>query len=193
MFEPLKACQFLKKAKFPLAWRLNIIPWLQTALLLAAFSHTSYFRLKFHIISDYFFSSPVSFISSNLQVSKYHRVDLHSVSHPRVKLSNKTLMTYEKQAQVQWNSLFGPTFSLSPSPSRSLRIHSFLNKTSLKTSLSLKQEIYCHPSYLNFMQSTSWEMLDWMKHKLESRKMGEVLTTTDRQMTPHLFQKVKKN
>ena len=28
---------------------------------------------------------------------------------------------------------------------------------------------YCHPAYLTYMQSTSWEMLDWMKHKLESR------------------------
>ena len=29
--------------------------------------------------------------------------------------------------------------------------------------------IYCHPAYLNYMQSTSWEMPNWMKHKLESR------------------------
>ena len=29
--------------------------------------------------------------------------------------------------------------------------------------------IYCHPAYLTYVQSTSWEMLDWMKHKLESR------------------------
>ena len=27
--------------------------------------------------------------------------------------------------------------------------------------------IYCHPAYLTYMQSTSCEMLDWMKHKLE--------------------------
>ena len=27
--------------------------------------------------------------------------------------------------------------------------------------------VYCHPVYLTYMQSTSWEMLDWMKHKLE--------------------------
>ena len=29
--------------------------------------------------------------------------------------------------------------------------------------------VYCHPAYLTYMQSTSWEMLDWKKHKLESR------------------------
>ena len=34
--------------------------------------------------------------------------------------------------------------------------------------------IYCHPAYLTFMQSTSCEMLDWMKHKLESRLPGEI-------------------
>ena len=28
--------------------------------------------------------------------------------------------------------------------------------------------VYCHPAYLTYMQSTSWEMLDWKKHKLES-------------------------
>ena len=35
--------------------------------------------------------------------------------------------------------------------------------------------IYCHPAYLTYMQSTSWEMLGWKKHKLESRLPGEML------------------
>ena len=34
--------------------------------------------------------------------------------------------------------------------------------------------VYCHPVYLTYTQSTSWEMLDWMKHKLESRLSGEI-------------------
>ena len=34
--------------------------------------------------------------------------------------------------------------------------------------------VYCHPAYLTSMQSTSCEMLDWMKHKLESRLLGEI-------------------
>ena len=29
--------------------------------------------------------------------------------------------------------------------------------------------VYCHPAYLTYMQSTLWEMLDWMKHNLESK------------------------
>ena len=33
--------------------------------------------------------------------------------------------------------------------------------------------VYFHPAYLTYMQSTSWEMLGWMKHKLESRLQGK--------------------
>ena len=33
--------------------------------------------------------------------------------------------------------------------------------------------VYCHPAYLTDMKSTSCEMLGWMKHKLESRLLGE--------------------
>ena len=52
--------------------------------------------------------------------------------------------------------------------------------------------VYCHPAYLTYMQSTSCEMLDWMKHKLESRYLlGEISITSDMQMTPPLWQKVK--
>ena len=53
--------------------------------------------------------------------------------------------------------------------------------------------VYCHPAYLTYMQSTSCQMLGWMKHKLESRLPGEISITSDRQMTPPLWQKVKKN
>ena len=53
--------------------------------------------------------------------------------------------------------------------------------------------VYCHPAYLTFMQSTSRETLGWMKHKLESRSPGEISVTSDMQMTPPLWQKVKKN
>ena len=52
---------------------------------------------------------------------------------------------------------------------------------------------YCHSAYLTYIQSTSCEMLGWMKHKLESRWQGEMSTTSDMQMTPPLWQKVKRN
>ena len=46
--------------------------------------------------------------------------------------------------------------------------------------------VYCHPAYVTSMQSTSWEMSSWMKCKLESRLSGEILITSDMQMTPTL-------
>ena len=45
---------------------------------------------------------------------------------------------------------------------------------------------YCHPTYLTSMKCTSWESLDWKKHKLESRLPGEISITSDMQMTPPL-------
>ena len=53
--------------------------------------------------------------------------------------------------------------------------------------------VYCHPSYLTYMQSTSCEMPGWMEHKLESRLLGKISIASDMQMTPPLWQKVKKN
>ena len=53
--------------------------------------------------------------------------------------------------------------------------------------------VYRHPAYLTYMQSTSREMLGWMKHKLESRLPGEISITSNMQMTPPLWQKAKEN
>ena len=53
--------------------------------------------------------------------------------------------------------------------------------------------MYCYPAYLPYMQSTSSEMLGWMKHKPESRLPGETSITSDVQITPPLWQKAKKN
>ena len=47
--------------------------------------------------------------------------------------------------------------------------------------------VYCHPTYLTSMQSTSCDMPGWMKHKLESRLLGEISITSDMQMTPPLW------
>ena len=38
---------------------------------------------------------------------------------------------------------------------------------------------YCHPAYLTYMQSTSWEMPGWVNHKVESRIPGEISRTSD--------------
>ena len=51
--------------------------------------------------------------------------------------------------------------------------------------------VYCHPAYLTYMQSTSFKMPGWMKHKLESRLLGEIPITSDMKIVPPLWQRVK--
>ena len=51
--------------------------------------------------------------------------------------------------------------------------------TGSKSGKQYAKAIYCHPAYLTYMQSTSCEMPDWMKHKLESRLQGEISITSD--------------
>ena len=67
------------------------------------------------------------------------------------------------------------------------------------------QAVYCHLAYLTYMQSTSWDLLGWMKHNLESRLLREIQhiqiyrwyryiyisVNTDIQITPYLWQKAK--
>ena len=65
--------------------------------------------------------------------------------------------------------------------------------TGSKLGKEYDKAVYCHRAYLTYMQSISCEMLDWMKHKLESRLLGEISITSDMQMTPRLCQKVKRN
>ena len=48
------------------------------------------------------------------------------------------------------------------------------------------------PAYLIYMQSTSCEMLGWMKHKLESKLPGKMSISSDTRMAPPLWQKAKK-
>ena len=66
-------------------------------------------------------------------------------------------------------------------------------ETDSKSGKEYIKAIYCHPAYLTYMQNTSHKMLDWIKHKLESRLLGEISINSDMQMTPPLWQKAKKN
>ena len=66
-------------------------------------------------------------------------------------------------------------------------------QTGSKSGKEYVKAIRCHPAYLTYIQSTLCEILGWMKNKLESRLPGEILITSDMQMTPPLFQKAKKN
>ena len=66
-------------------------------------------------------------------------------------------------------------------------------QTGSKLGKEYVKAVHCHPAYLTYMQSTSCEMLGWTKHKLKSRLLREMSTTSDMQMTPPLRQKVNSN
>ena len=66
-------------------------------------------------------------------------------------------------------------------------------QTGSKSGKEYVKALCCHLAYLTNMQSSSCETLGWMKHKLESRLPGEISITSDMQMTPPLWQKVKNN
>ena len=55
-------------------------------------------------------------------------------------------------------------------------------QTGSKLGKEYVKAVYCHPTYLIYMQSTSWEMSGWMKQKLESRLLGEISITSDMKM-----------
>ena len=65
-------------------------------------------------------------------------------------------------------------------------------QTGSKSGKEYVKAVYCHPAYLTYVWSTSWEMPGWMKHKLESILLGEISITSDMQMTPLFWQKVKR-
>ena len=65
-------------------------------------------------------------------------------------------------------------------------------QTDSKLGKEYNKAMYCHPAYLTYMQSTSCEMLCWMKSKLESRFLGEISIISDMQMTPPLWQKARR-
>ena len=65
--------------------------------------------------------------------------------------------------------------------------------TSSKLGKEYVKAVYGHLAYLTSMQSTSCKTLGWMKHKLESGLPGEISVTLDKQMTPPLWKKAKRN
>ena len=64
-------------------------------------------------------------------------------------------------------------------------------QTGSKQEKEYVKAVYYHLAYLTYIQSTSCEMLGWMKHKLELRLRGEILITSDIQMTPSFGRKQK--
>ena len=57
-------------------------------------------------------------------------------------------------------------------------------QTGSKLGKEYVKAVFCHPDYLTYIQSTSCEILGWMKHKLELRLPGEISTVSDTLMVP---------
>ena len=66
-------------------------------------------------------------------------------------------------------------------------------QTCSKSGKQYVKAVYCHSAYLTYMQTTSCEMPALMKHKLESRLLGEISITSNTQMMLPLWQNMKKN
>ena len=66
-------------------------------------------------------------------------------------------------------------------------------RTGSKLGKKQVKAVCCHPAFLTYIQSTTCEILGQMKHKLETRLLGEISKTSDTQMASHLWQKVNKN
>ena len=65
-------------------------------------------------------------------------------------------------------------------------------QTGSKLGKEYVKAVYCHPAYVTYVQNTSYKILGCINHKLESRLSGEISITSDMQMTPPLWQKVKR-
>ena len=62
-----------------------------------------------------------------------------------------------------------------------------------KSGKEYNKAVYCHLDYLTSKESTSCEIVGWMKDKLKPRLLGEISITSDMQMTPPLRKKAKRN
>ena len=170
----------------------------QTTTIIALISHAS--KVMFKILQPGF----NSMLTMNFQMFK---LDLEKAEEPEIKLptsvgsskkqensrktSTSVLLTMPKPLTV-WITINCGKFSemgIPDHPTCLLRNVYAGQETTVKTghgattgSKSGKEyvkAVYCHPAYLTYMQSTSWDMLDWMKHKLESRLPGEISITSD--------------
>ena len=60
-------------------------------------------------------------------------------------------------------------------------------QTGSKLGKEYVKAVYCHPTYLTYMQNTSCKMPGWMKHKLESKLLGDISIISDTQMLHHTY------
>ena len=97
-----------------------------------------------------------------------------SVEHNKLEKFLKRL-EYQTTLSASWETCMQVKQQLEPDMEQ---------MTASKLGKEYFKAVYCHPVYLTYMQSTSCEMPGWMKHKLESRLVGEISTASDIQMIP---------
>ena len=123
------------------------------------------------------------------------QLDLEKAEEPEIKLP--TSIGSEKTVENSESWAYQTTCPASWETCMQVRKQQLEPEMEQQTGSKLRKEyvkaVYCHPGYLTYIQSTSCEMLGWMKHKLESRLLEEILITSDKQMTPLLWQKAKRN
>ena len=86
--------------------------------------------------------------------------------------------------QYSWRSLAGYSPWGCKESDTTEQLTFFFNWWNEKFTVYVKA-VYWHPAYLTYMQSTSWEMLGWRKHKLESRLPGEIAITSGKWYHPY--------
>ena len=142
-----------------------------------------------------------------------YKLDLEKVEKPEIKLPTST-GSQKKQENSRKTSASSvmPCFDYVDHN----KLWKILNKTGIPDHLTcLLRDLYagqeatvrtgygtigkgvCHgcilsPAYLTSMQSTSSEMPGRIKHKLESRLLGEISITSDLYMSPSLWQKLRR-
>ena len=126
----------------------------------------------------------------------YHLILCCPLLLPPSNFPSIKVFSNESVLHIRWPKYWSFSFSISPSNEYS-RLISFriawLDLLAVQGTLKSLLQHYSSKASILRHSSTSWETLDWKKYKLESRLPGEISITSDMEMTPPLWQKVKRN
>ena len=166
-------------------------------------------------------SFKLPFNSMRTENFQMYRLDLEKAEEPEIKLPTSTGSKKKQEGSMKTSTSASLTTLKPLTVWITVNCGKFLKRWEYQTTLPVSWEIYmqikkqklelnmeqrtgsklgkdyvkavcCHLAYLTYMKNTSCEMPDWMKHKLESRLLGEISITSDTQMMP-LLHKAKKN
>ena len=128
-------------------------------------------------------NNTILYVSSSVQL--LHRVSLFETPWTAAHQASLSITNSQRVLKLTSVELVMPSSHLIlccpplllPRIPPSIRIFSKLGKEYINS-------MYFHSAYLTSMQSTSSVMQGWINHKVESRKLGEISTTSDMQMIP---------